>query len=197
MIDSYAKYKENCIHFVKLPLIDGTYRNVAVKNIAGICHNNIHKGYLDIKLLQRHDCINKKCPFLERFEDYPFWISQASAARVKAKQSRKYAKEREKSKRLNEISSVKMSVLLEYAQNIAAILEYPIIITRVAPKRSSANDYEYVINYVSDLCADDWHDYFDLALSMGKCYGGKYTLKHMKFPNGDYVSISEWEKLNK
>ena len=89
-----------------------------------------------------------------------------------------------------------MNILLEAAQGIADRLEYPIIITRVAPKISSTNKYEYIINYVSDLRTDDWHDYFDLALLKGKCHGGRYTLKHMKFPNGDYVLTSDWERLN-
>lgn len=192
----YRKYKENCTHFVKLPLIDGNYRSVAVKNIAGTCHNNIHKGYLDIKLLMQHDCINKKCPFLEKFEDYPFWVSQANIAREKAKKRMEYAKAHEKSEKIKALSDERMNILLESAKGIADRLEYPIIITRVAPKRSSSNKYEYIINYVSDLRADDWHDYFDLALLMGKCHGGRYTLKHMKFPNGDYVLTSDWERLN-
>lgn len=196
MIASYVKYKENCIHFVKLPLIDGNYRSVAVKNIAGTCHNNIHKGYLDIKLLQQHDCINKKCPFLEKFEDYPFWVNQANIAREKAKKCREYVKAHEKSEKIKVLSAERMNILFESAQGIANRLEYPIIITRVAPKRSSSNNYEYIINYVSDLRTDDWHEYFDLALLMGKCHGGKYTLKHMRFPNGDYVTTYDWLKFN-
>ena len=192
----YKKCKENCIHFLKLPLIDGTYRSVAVKNIAGTCHNNIHKGYLDIKLIKQHDCINKKCPFLERFEDYPFWINQANLAREKAHRRRERAKANERSEKTKALSAVRMNILLEAAQGIADRLGYQIIITRVAPKVSSAKKYEYIINYVSDLRTDDWHDYFDLALLMGKCHGGRYTLKHMKFPNGDYVLTSDWERLN-
>ena len=192
----YRKCKENRIYFLKLPLIDGTYRNVAVKNIAGTCHNNIHKGYLDIKLLKQHDCINKKCPFLEKFEDYPFWINQASVAREKARKRREHTKALEKSEKIKALSKARMNILLEAAQGIADRLKYPIIITRVALKISSANKYEYIINYVSDLRTDDWHDYFDLALLMGKCHGGRYTLKHMKFPNGDYVLTSDWERLN-
>lgn len=196
MAVSYRKCKENRIYFLKLPLVDGTYRSVAVKNIAGTCHNNIHKGYLDIKLLMQHDCINKKCHFLEKFEDYPFWINQANLAREKAHKRREHAKANEKSEKIKALSEARMNILLEAAQGIVDRLEYPIIITRVAPKISSANKYEYIINYVSDLRTDDWHDYFDLALLMGKCHGGRYTLKHMKFPNGDYVLTSDWEKLN-
>lgn len=55
----------------------------------------------------------------------------------------------------------------------------------------------YIINYVSDVLANDWYDYFDLALTMAKCNGGKYYLRHMRFPNGDYVSISDWLSMNK
>lgn len=192
----YRKCKENRIHFMKLPLIDGTYRSVAVKNIAGTCHNNIHKGYLDIDLLMRHDCINKKCPFLEKFEDYPFWITKSNKEREKAQKRIVRAKTNEKLEKTRALSALRMNILLEAAQGIADRLEYPIIVTRVAPKRSSTNKYEYIINYVSDLGTDDWHEYFDLALLMGKCHGGRYTLRHMRFPNGDYVLTSDWERLN-
>lgn len=196
MIASYTKYKENYIYFLRLPLVDGSCRSVAVKNIAGVCHNNIHRGYLDVKLLQQHDCINKKCPFLEKAEDYPFWVARENIAREKKKQSREYAKKREKSEKKKAVTDEKMSSLLKSAQGIASRLEYSIIVTRVAPKISSGKNYEYVINYVSDLCTDDWHEYFDLALLMGKCHGGRYTLKHMRFPNGDYVTTDDWLRFN-
>lgn len=114
---------------------------------------------------------------------------------------RRYRKKREnnrlKSEKAKTISDTKMNALVKSAQGIADKLNYPIIITRVAPQRASESKYEYIINYVSDLLANDWHDYFDLVVTMAKCHGGKYYLRHMRFPNGDYVSISDWVSMNK
>ena len=194
---TYSNYTEKGVRAIKLPLIDGTYRNIAVKSIAGRCHNNIHRGYLDIDLLQRHDCINKKCHFLERFDDYPFWVEYNKNARVKEIKKRIRKSERLKEEKSKALSDLRMNELLESAQKIANRLKYPVIITRVAPQRTSEAKYEYIINYVSDLLANDWHDYFDLVVTMAKCHGGKYYLRHMRFPNGDYVSISDWVSMNK
>ncbi len=82
--------------------------------------------------------------------------------------------------------------LVEAAQGIADRMGYPIIITRVSRKADSSNDYEYIINYVSDDRYNDWHEYFDLVLFLGKCHGGRYTLRHLKHPNGEYASIDDW-----
>ena len=49
--------------------IDHVWRN---KKPIGYCHCRIHKGYLDCKLLKKHQCLNKQCTFLERYE-HPFW----------------------------------------------------------------------------------------------------------------------------
>ena len=71
-------------------------------------------------------------------------------------------------------------------------LEYDIIITRAVPKNNMLKNYEYIINYVSDSSKDDWFKYYDIALMLGKLYGGKYYLKHMKHPDGSYVTIDDW-----
>lgn len=199
-VQPYSIYTEKGVRAIHLPLIDGSYRSVAVKSIVGKCHNDIHKGYLDIELLQQHDCINKKCHFLERFDDYPYWVEHNRIIRIK--EIRKIKKRKRKNERLEEeklkaLSDIRMNELLESAQKIANRLKYPIIITRVAPQRNSEAKYEYIINYVSDVLANDWHDYFDLVIIMAKCNGGKYYLRHMRFPNGDYVSISDWLSMNK
>ena len=194
---SYSTFTEKGVRIIKLPLVDGSYRNVAVRLVAGRCHNNIHRGYLNIDLLERHDCIKKECPFLEKFEDYPFWVKQDRIANAKAIQKKERENSRLKSERAKAISNDKMNTLLESAQDIVDRFNYPIIITRVAPQRASEAKYEYIINYVSDLLSNDWHDYFDLVVTMAKCHGGKYYLRHMRFPNGDYVSISDWVSMNK
>lgn len=177
----------------RLPLIDGSVRNVDKKDVAGYCNCDIHKGYLDVALLKKHDCIKKNCTFLKKFEECPFWV------RYEKEQKHKEKRKRDKKRRLemqaahrNAVEE-RMDVLTESAQSIADKLSYPIIITRVAPRYDKKGNYEYIINYVSESQYDDWRLYFDLALSLGKCFGGKYILKHMKKPDGQYVTISDWE----
>lgn len=65
-----------------------------------------------------------------------------------------------------------MNMLIEASQSIADKLGYPIIVTRIVPKSKASTNYEYIINYVSNDCYDDWHHYFDLHLRWGNVMVG-------------------------
>lgn len=39
----------------------------------GYCHCKKHKGRLSVKMLKNHQCLGKQCPFLEKYEDHPYW----------------------------------------------------------------------------------------------------------------------------
>lgn len=194
-ICTYAKYKEKGKTNVMLPLIDGKYCKVAVRNIAGFCYNKTHRGYLNIDLLQRHDCVNKNCPFLKKFEDYPYWTGRAAIKRENKKKAATRNKQRDKERQRYAVAEEKANKVFTAAQEVAQRLNYPIIVTRVAPKRNTNNNYEFIINYVSNVRSNDWYNYFDLALILGKQYGGKYTLRHVKYPNGEYVTSTEWQSM--
>jgi len=40
--------------------------------VVGFCHNNLHRGYISKSLLKSHECIEKECTLLERF-DHRYW----------------------------------------------------------------------------------------------------------------------------
>ena len=66
--------------------IDGKYRDSA--KIVGYCWCAVHKGYLTVPLLRRHNCLGKQCRFLQRFNSVSFWVQRA-----KMKAKRKEQKE--------------------------------------------------------------------------------------------------------
>ena len=39
------------------------------KNIVGYCRYNLHRGKLNVKLLREHKCLEKQCPFFDRYEE--------------------------------------------------------------------------------------------------------------------------------
>jgi len=51
-------------------LINGDYRVMDIKMLVGYCHCSLHKGFLTKNLYKHHECAVKKCPFLEKFDDY-------------------------------------------------------------------------------------------------------------------------------
>ncbi len=69
--------------------IDGS--RCRYKKCIGFCNNKCHKGFVTVNLLKQHECIQKKCTFLDPMEDHPFWIARAQKKKRKA-ESRKQKK---------------------------------------------------------------------------------------------------------
>ena len=84
----------------KMHLLTGEYKNVNTKNVIGKCHNQTHPGIITKSLLEEHECLNKTCPFLEKFSDHPFWVEYER--KLKKKNERKEIK-KNKQEQKNEI----------------------------------------------------------------------------------------------
>lgn len=50
--------------------IDGQYRN---ENPCGYCHCLRHKGRLNVKLVKQHKCVQKTCPYFEKYKEHGYW----------------------------------------------------------------------------------------------------------------------------
>lgn len=177
----------------RVSLIDGTRPRVDTKAIVGFCHNLIHKGYVTVTLLQKHECISKKCPYLEKFDAYPFWAKyeareKQKACIKKAKKKRLLNEKIQKEKAAHIMDNLKCTV-----QNLADKMELRIIITSVSYDKESENKTDYIIYYVSENSYNDWYKYIDLSVVMKSCHGGKYILRHVKLPNGNYATVSDWK----
>ena len=194
MSERDQKFLDQGITHRRVPLIDGSCPLVDTKAIVGICHNLIHKGYVTVTLLNKHECIEKECPFLERFENYPFWIRYTAREKQKAnikkaKKKRLKIEQEQKEKAARETDNLR-----ELAHTLVDRLGYSIVITRIAYNVDSQNPYDFIIYYVSEKSKNDWYEYIDLAVVMGSCYGGRYLLRHVKLPNGNYATVSDWKK---
>ncbi len=183
---------ETKIYFQEFRLADGTWRKIKETKLIGYCHCKHHSGYLTAALLREKDCLAKRCLYLEKHEDHPFWIQ---LQKEKAKANHRPSLSDIRSRLAN--PDEKLEALVTAAQQICDDEGYPIVITNIAHKSNAEVNYEYIINYVSDDLYDDWHAYFNLALLLGKKCGGKYTLKHVKLPNGEYASIDDWNNRRK
>ena len=43
------------------------------KQPIGYCHCDAHVGYVTVELMKKHQCLEKNCPFLEKFFDHCYW----------------------------------------------------------------------------------------------------------------------------
>lgn len=165
-----------------LPMISGRM-NISVSRLIGYCHIRNHPGYLTAQLLREHECLRKKCPFLERFETADFWKARQVSKQCKKK---RLLSENMKNETLNE--------LIELAQQFANNLEYPIVITSITDNLYC--DGEYIINYVSDRAINDSHTYAELKRRMHKYLGKQFVLRHIKHPDGGFATIEDYQHRN-
>ena len=56
----------------------------------GYCHCERHRGFLNVKLMKKHKCIEKKCTFFEKYETHEYW--KAIARKKELKEERKKSK---------------------------------------------------------------------------------------------------------
>ena len=49
----------------------------------GYCHNARHRGLLNVVLLKSHRCVEKECPFLERYKTHSYWSQKPRGRKVK------------------------------------------------------------------------------------------------------------------
>ena len=190
MLEEFSYYKTNGLDFVKIKTLEGVVQTVDVGAIVGFCYCDTHKGYITVNLMKSHDCLGKECPFLHRFEDFPYWERYKNVARQREIQKRqKRQKAFIKKKEENRLEIIK-----NMAQIYAGRLFFPILITSV----TRINSHRYIVNYVSEDRYNDWSEYFSLALMLREHFnGGTYILNHIKTPDGYYATINDFYNRKK
>lgn len=76
------------------------------QNIIGYCHNFNHRGYISKGLVEKHDCIKRKCVYFEKKNLY-YWDKQEQIKLNK-----------QKTKKDNKTAQIKQKKTEEYIHNI-------------------------------------------------------------------------------
>ena len=50
---------------------------------AGFCHCRAHKGRLSVKNIRQHGCLGKQCPFLQKYDEHPYWAEREKIKELK------------------------------------------------------------------------------------------------------------------
>lgn len=166
-------------------LIGGAYATVDTNSIVGYCHNEAHKGFLTVSIMNEHDCIGKECFNFEKFEDYPFWRKkqrkeeQEKLAKVKA------ARRKANARLAQENRERKNALMLSRAEELIDKYAYKNIkIISIHTDETSG-----VIFFISNKNANDWYEYRELAFSMSRIFHKKFMLKHAKLSDGSYATM--------
>ena len=58
----------------------------------GYCHCERHRGFITVKLMRTHKCLEKQCSFLEKYEEHEHWQSLKRKKELKKERKRKRIK---------------------------------------------------------------------------------------------------------
>jgi hypothetical protein len=169
---------ENEDKYVKVKIISGESVTVKEKNIVGFCLCDRHRGYITRTNLKNHDCIAKKCPFLRKKKDNPYW-ENVKIFKDKRKQQKQAFSDMKKNNARQE------KLWAGECQRIADLSGYPITIISV--KKLTAKN-KVMIFYVSGKNKDDSHRFRLLAKEFSDRYQINAEIRHIKNLDGDYVT---------
>ena len=178
-----TEYLESGEPFRNVNLIGGAYARVDTHSLVGYCHNELHKGFLTITIMNEHDCIGKECSFLEKFEDYPFWVKKRRKEEQKQISKEKAARRNENKKLAQENLERKNANMVSRAEELIEKFGCKDIkIISIHTDKTSG-----VIFFISSKNQNDWYEYRELAFEMSKIFHKTYMLKHAKMPDGSYA----------
>lgn len=83
----------------------------------GYCWLEKHRGYVTKQIMVEHQCIEKQCPFFQKYEDAPYWKEKEK--RKKDKQNRKELEKIQKEK--------EQSVLMLFRNETLDLSDFAII----------------------------------------------------------------------
>lgn len=188
---------------LNLRLVELGLKEVSSYKIVGFCHFRYHRGFLTKHILIKHKCVNKHCPSLEKFKDYPYW----KKLERKRQKDNLHLSEEKKQKKFNNMleAAIEKASLDESADSLNDVklevqlaclkMGYNIMITKVLPFRFGDIDC-YIVNYASKNKCDDKDRYFKLEVRLKQTLEKSVYLKHIKLPDGKFATIDEWNTLN-
>lgn len=185
MAQKDTEYLETKEPFRIVHLIGEAYAKVDTNSLVGYCHNEAHKGFLTVTIMNEHDCINKECFYFEKFEDYPFWRKKQRKEKQEKLRKIKAARRKENARLAKEKLKRENALMVSRAEELIDKYNYNNIeIISIHTDKTSG-----VIFFISDKNENDWYEYREIAFSMNKIFNKKFMLKHAKLPDGSYATI--------
>lgn len=174
----------NC-GMVMVKLVTGKTVPIREDHIIGWCRYHLHRGALNSKLLMKHNCQRKRCPFLLLNPKSPFW--NALAKKEAAKAQRKEAARKKK-----EYEAKEKAAIDELTEKLNAHLresESDMYIVRISREKP----WVYKLYYVSDKGFADGRCYQNFYNYLSELYPRIFFLfRHIRDVDGHFVSRDEY-----
>lgn len=185
MAEKDTEYLNSNEPFRRVNLIGGAYATVDTPSLVGYCHNDDHKGFLTVAIMNEHDCIAKECHYFEKFEDYPYW--QKFRRKEELSKLKKAKRQRQKENEQRHADKIKRrdEAIIARANKVAD--ELGIHNFRLVSIHKS--DKGFTVFYISDNPVNDWYNFREIAFALNRAFHQKFTLKHIKLLDGSYAVI--------
>lgn len=167
---------------IRVRLITGESIMIRRSKVAGYCHYHLHRGCLNKRLIEEHQCIEKSCRYLEILTTHSFWITRENEARIKEKKAQKKQAEKERQRACRDAEEACLQAARKLAEQMFPEL-------RIIMVKHSQSSRRMILYYVSDEARNDWYRYLDLARAMRWQHGYEAELRHIKDADGQYVTL--------
>ena len=170
---------------VKVKMLTGETIPIKNKNLLGWCHHGMHKGAVNRAIMEQHDCLGKKCPYLERNPKSPYWANLVAQQKAKEAQKEKIREQ----KRQQAAEEEHLQFLTDNWQSYLDDMDSDMYIVRVAKDAPSV----YRIFYVSDNRFADgnrYPDFLDTLKFLHPHY--RINLRHIRDVDGHFVTTDEY-----
>jgi len=169
---------------IRVRLLGGKVELIKRKDILGACHNLTHPGKLTKKLMEKHGCIPKQCPFFKRNEEAPYWVAleRKKSEKARIKQARK---------KTARDAAMKLEDLKKKFQGYFDLLGHPVRVIRIEQLKQNV----FRIFYVSDRKFPDgslYPDFYDIVQENDPAY--RVVLRHIKDIDGHFVTREEYQR---
>lgn len=171
---------------IRARMLGGQTISIRRKLLVGCCHYHLHPGMLNQKLMEQHDCLNKKCRHFEKYEYASYWLAQAEKAAAFRKAHGM--------KPLKKPSAVDEAALLKRFQSYADTVGYPLKLVRVQQEKPNV----FKIFYVSENAYRDGNDFPNfLSLIREKHPQYRILMRHIQDLDGHCVTIEEYARIKR
>ncbi len=176
---------KNPDEWISVRLLDGsvveTYRN----KIVGCCHYNLHPGKMTEKILLKHDCVAKECPFFEKYEKAEYWKQLEARKKAKEKQKRDKAAKKKAASEQEEMTR-RVAEEVQYYLDLCGYEVDVIEVRQETPTR-------FKVFYVSDKAYNDWREFPEFYGAMGHAHPNwRVIMQHIRDETGRFVTIDEF-----
>lgn len=171
---------------IRVRLLGGQSISVRRKLLVGCCHNRIHPGKMNQRLMEEHNCLGKECRFFEKYEYATYWRIQAGK-----NVARRQAKLEKQQKRAHRSTVFSYQNLF---QSYADELGYSLKIIRVQEETPSV----FKIFFISDNPFRDGGRFPNfISMIQEKHPQFRIIMRHIRALDGHFVTIDEYAQIKR